>query len=431
MIIIVNIVKLIVFLVRITGIGGGTSVAGLIIEKLFPKCIEKLSSQYERIILITGTNGKTTTSHILKHILEKYDTKVCSNISGANLLRGIATAMILDTNIYGRTSSNVGVFEVEEATMPVLSRYIKPDYIIITNLFRDQLDAYGEIFKIREYILEAVENCKNATLVLNKDDENVSSLSNNLKNNVILFSIKDKRKDDIFYERVYFNYKSNKSHKEVKAKNIFVLKDLSTTFDVDGIIKKISGLKLSSPGIQNVYNAVAAYIVADDILKMDSEKAKKIMMKFKPAFGRGELIPLNGKKARLLLVKNPASFTINLHMIKSFSKVNLLIVINDKIADGRDISWLWDSDVESLKNIKISSITFSGRRAKDMRVRFKYAEAHAINNEVEENISKALDIAISKLGRDETLIIMPTYTAMLEVRKVLGKITDLKKYWKE
>ncbi len=182
-------IKLLVTIIRFSRLGRGTSLPGIIIEKYYPQLLEKLGSQFKKVIFITGTNGKTTTQHLISYLLKREDEDVCSNKSGANLIRGIATSIILDTTFTGKLKSDIGVFEVEEASMPILTKYLKPSHIVVTSLYRDQLDAYGELVKTRNYILNAVKSCPKSKLFLNKNDENVSSIASECNNDTTLFSI--------------------------------------------------------------------------------------------------------------------------------------------------------------------------------------------------------------------------------------------------
>jgi UDP-N-acetylmuramyl tripeptide synthase len=430
MFIVILLSKIITFFLRLLRLGGGTALPGLIFEKYFPESLSKLTSNYKKIIFITGTNGKTTTQQLLRHLLEFKKVHVASNISGANIFRGIAAAIVSDCNVFGKAKSDIAVFEVEEATMPIITKIISPDYIIVTSLYRDQLDAYGEILQTREYILESIKQVPEAKIVLNGDDKNLSSIASEVKNKVVLFSIKDKRKDEIFYEKPHFKFKGRKNIKKVYAKDISIENDLSTRFSLYGFKVPIKDLHFNSPGIQNIYNAVAACFIAKKIVRFGKSEIKAALSSFNPAFGRGEIIRINGKQVRLLLIKNPASFTANINMLKNVGALKLMILINDNIADGRDISWLWDSNIELLQKSNIAWITISGIRASDMLLRLKYANINSLSTEIEPNISKALGISLAKLRDGEMLFILPTYTAMLEVRKAIGSIVKVKEFWK-
>ena len=422
--------KIITGIIRICGIGGATSLPGLAIEKFFPCKLRSLFSPYEKVVLITGTNGKTTTQKCLRHILELKGKKVVSNKSGANLIRGIISSLILDRNLIGKVKSDIGIFEVEEATMPILTKYIEPTYILVTNLFRDQLDVYGEIVKVRKYIVESIQNSPKSILFLNKDDPNVSTISSEVKNKVVYFNIRDSRKKDISYEKPITKAKIGKDTETVYAGRIKMGSDLSSEFNIYMDEQVMRGIRFESPGLQNVYNAVASIAVAGSMYRYNEGDLINAFSTYKVAFGRGEIIKVGNRYIRLLLVKNPVSFTANLNMLRRLCDIKLMIILNDNIADGTDVSWIWDARIEGIGKTNIASLTISGKRAYDMNVRFKYAEIDAMSKEVEPNISRALDLALSKLNEGETLYILPTYTAMLEVRRLIGNIVKIKKFWK-
>jgi UDP-N-acetylmuramyl tripeptide synthase len=430
MIFIVISIKILTFFLRLLKFGGGTSLPGYLIEKYRPGLISKLFAKYEKVVLITGTNGKTTTQQLLRHLLESKGLKIVSNISGANLFRGIITALIYDLSFTGKPKSEIAVIEVEEATMPIITRYVQPDFLVVTSLYRDQLDAYGEIVQTREYILNSIKASKRSKLILNGDDENVSSMMNEVKNKAILFSIKDSRKKEIFFERTHFKlHPKSKRIKRVWAENIHIENDLSTVFEVSGLYNSKIELQFASPGLQNIYNALSASVVARKLGKMGNAQLRQGFSSFQPAFGRGEIIKIGDKNVRLMLMKNPASFTANLNMLKNINELKLMIIINDNIADGTDVSWLWDTKVEVLQDTNMGWITVSGMRARDMLLRLKYAGIELLSTEIEENISKALKLSLSKLKSGETLFVLPTYTAMLEVRKAIGSMVKIKNMW--
>jgi len=428
MIIIVYITKIISFLLNLVKISGGTSLPGLLIENYFPHIITKLSKQYKVIVLITGTNGKTSTQRILAHILTVKDMKVNSNKSGANLLRGIITSVINDTNLLLRIKCDIAIFEVEEASLPILTKYIKSDFIVVTNIFRDQLDLYGELVKTRNLIVEGIKNNLNSHVFLNKDDPYVTSIKNDINNTVTYYKIKDKRKKNILYEILYKTSRTQKVDRYIYARDIILRKDLSSTFYVYGLDKKSYKISINNPGIENIYNTIAALSVAFKIVKLSDEDLNKAFLTLKQVFGRGEIIKIGEKVLRLFLIKNPASFTSNLETIKNINVLKLMIIINNKIADGKDVSWLWDVKFSVLKRTNISWVIISGKRAYDMDVRLKYTDLNLGNIETETNLNKAFDIALSKLSDGETLFILPNYTAMLEIRKIIGQLVKVDKY---
>jgi len=430
MIIIILISKILIFTIRFLHLGGGTSLPGLWIEKYFPKLITKLSKNYEQIVLVTGTNGKTTTQKLITFIVQSQNINTTSNTSGANLIRGIASSLLENSNFFGKSKNTIAIFEVEEASMPIITKLLKATQIIVTNLYRDQLDLYGELFKTRELIYQSIKNSPNASLILNGDDPNVSSLCNDFLNNVILFSLKDKRKKDILFEKKWFKLTRSTKINTIIAENIRFNEDLTTIFDVFYKNKTTKEIHFHSPGIHYIYNALAGFISIKNIIKITDLKLKKHISNFNPAFGRGEIITYNNKKIELLLVKNPASMTSNIRMLSNIPNLKLLFIINDNTADGRDISWLWDSKFEYLIKENINFIVSSGTRAFDMNLRLKYANLPKMYCQIEPNIKKALDLTLSKMKFHDTLYVLATYTAMLELRNYIKEFIKIKQYWK-
>jgi len=429
MILIILISKVSIFLLRLLHLGGGTALPGLLIEKIFPSYVAKLTRNFKTIIIISGTNGKTTTQTFLKHLYEEFGYTVTANISGANLLRGIAAKLLEDSNIFGTIQKDVGIFEVEEATMPIITKYISSTYIIVTNLFRDQLDAYGEVVTTRKYILGGIMNSPSAMVVINKDDPNVASIANEISNNILYFSIKDSARKDIFFERPFIKKKKVKDGDILFAENIIMNSDLSTSFDVISHPYNFTDLQFSSPGIHNVYNAIAALCIVRHNKDCTNKKVRNAFASFNPAFGRGEEIILDNKILKLLLIKNPAGFSATNSMLSQIKKLNILIIINDNIADGRDVSWLWDAKVEILADADIHSIVVSGLRSKDMYLRLKYAGCDMDKVTQKSSIKNAIKSVLDACSDGETIYVLPTYTAMLRLRDILSKKVTLQKMW--
>lgn len=418
--------KAIFILLRFLHLGGGTALPGLYIEKKSPGTLKQLLKVVDKTILITGTNGKTTTQKILREILQENGNAIISNKSGANLIRGIASVLVQNFSIFKRRKFDLGIFEVEEASMPILCKYLSPDYIIVTNFFRDQLDAYGEITKTKEYVLNAIKKSPNTKIILNYDDPHTRNLALGLKNSVYYFGLDKEYSYTIEFED--FKGKTLNVKKNLIASNITIRDDLSSNFFTTG--ENIQKLKLDfkSPGIQNIYNALGALSIAD-IFKIDTRNIKPAFQKYIPAFGRGELIKIGERNIRLLLIKNPIGFSLTLRMLKEKINSTLLIIINDNIADGRDISWLYDAKVEILNQIKPNFIGLAGSRGKDMLVRLKYSGFDLNKCKTYNSIKDGLLDTMSKTKKDHTLYILPTYTALFEVRNVISSITKIKKFY--
>ncbi len=452
--------KILIFLCRFTGVGGGLTLPGLVAEKISPQILTKITKSLKNgSIIITGTNGKTTTVKMLANILARSGFKVVYNHSGSNLTRGLVSALIEKSNLFGKIEADIGVFEVDEGTIPEAVVKINPKIILVTNLFRDQLDRYGELDRTREIIGKAISNSKESLIILNADDPLVASLANYLqdkeKRKVAYFGIDDEtyttqikehaadsegcpKCGGIFnYQARFFSqtgkYKCSKCGFNRPSPQIKVLK--LKIKGVSGIDLKINTLtkqiELKTPifGFYNVYNILAAVSIAS-VLKIDAQKIKEGLEVFKSAFGRLEKVDINNKNLYLLLVKNPAGFNQVIKTLNSdINSKGIILALNDNLADGTDISWVWDVDLEFLdKNFDF--IITSGMRAEDMALRLKYSGIDLNKIIIQNDLEKSLYQAIKKLKLNQNLYVLPTYTAMMEIRKILTSKGYLKAFWK-
>jgi len=421
--------KLIVFISQKLGKGRGTSLPGIGVEKRYPDLLTELTAGFEKIILISGTNGKTTTRALITHIYESLNIKVCSNRGGANLIRGIASSLLLNLNFWLQPKAKVAVFEVEEASLPILTKYIKADTLILTNLFRDQLDAYGEVNKTVDYFKNAILNLgaklvgdkidskePKLQVIYNGEDQKLVSIVDNFEVNKLPFGLEIEEDKKPKYE-AKVDQKAKKSSKYLKATEIQT-KNLQTSFEVK-IDKKSLKVVSQLPGYYNVYNILAAVNLVYPIFgKAILEPIKT----FKPAFGRGERIKYNNTEIVLFLIKNPAGFDQVLDLLASNyadQKLNLAVAINDNIADGKDVSWLWDVDLEKfVKKQPLETLYTSGSRGLDMLLRFEYAEKVVFTQNNFPSLEQLLTKIESQTGE---FIVLCTYTALMEFRKLLEK----------
>lgn len=408
---------------RLLNLGSGSTWPGHLSLWVNPNLIQDLLKRSKvKIILIAGTNGKTTTGRLIQTILEKNNKKVFQNQSGANLLNGIASSLINSSNFLGRVKADFAIFEVDENTLPLVLKEITPHTLIILNLFRDQLDRYGEVNTIAKKWGEAIQRLsKETTLILNADDPQIAYFGN--KRNALYFGLEDKKINrglkqhtadttscpncnaKLIFERIYFSHlgvwrcSSCQKHKPTPTITSFSTYPLS--------------------GIYNQYNTLAAVLFAKKIGINDFE-IKTALKTFKPAFGRQEKITIDGKRVQIFLSKNPTSFNQSLRTIKNLGGKNLLFVLNDRIPDGRDVSWIWDTDIESDIDY-FKTISVSGDRCYDMGLRIKYASSFEIKNsfQIEGDLKRAIRKALKQMPKTEMMYILPTYSAMLEVRKIL------------
>lgn len=439
--------KIIKLILKLKG-SGATAAPGLIALKIDPKLISKMTKQLKNgSIIVTGTNGKTTTSRLIFNMIkEKY--RIIHNRQGSNLMRGIASTLIVNSNLLGKLEYEIGLWEVDEAVTPIAIRAINPKSVLFLNLFRDQLDRYGEIDSIRKLWKKSAESLKpNTTIVLNADDPGVLSLKTTTKAKIVTFGIEEKestfpkiiQKGDVKhcpicfsklrYETTYSSHLGIYSCTNIKCgfKRVnpnFVATQLTNSrdFKTKFTIKK-PGFKIkiqsNLPGVYNVYNQLAAVATSQEFEK-DITKLSNTLKSYDPAFGRFQKLDIANKKIVIFLIKNPTGANEILRLLTTRSDISLLIALNDLLADGTDISWIWDTDWEVVKD-KIKDMHITGLRAWDMANRLKYAGYKMNKDNIHENIKYSLDSALSNLDKEDTLIILPTYTALLELQKYISK----------
>ena len=435
--------------------GGGTTLPGDVSRWVDPSILTKLSrSLSQGSVVITGTNGKTTTAALLRHILEAQSERPVANQAGANLIFGVTAAMVNQTSWAGDLPASVGIFEIDEASLPRLVSEVAPGTIVVTNLFRDQLDRYGELETTASHIRRALtQGPEGVTAVLNADDPMVAALGDGLPR-VIYAGIEDasllrpelshgadakfcpRCGSAFIFDGVYFGHVGHyhcptgdfdRPSLDVKATSVSIegMERMRLTVSDQRDSAKVD-VPLS--GLYNAYNVVLA-LAAAKALGVPLKKSAAALTNFIPAFGRMERTVIDGHPAVLLLAKNPTGFNEVLRTAIQFGKgASFLIALNDRIADGQDVSWIWDVDFEQLRDAA-QHIVVSGDRALDLRVRLKYAEIPADRIEVVPEWRTALRRAAAATPSGQTLFILPTYTAMLELRAVLTRDGALRPYW--
>lgn len=409
---------------RALNLGNGSTWPGHVAIENYPCLLSELEKEISSgSIIIAGTNGKTTTSKMIRSVLEKRH-KTIHNDSGANLLNGIASSLIRSASIKGKIDAELGIFEVDENTLPLLIDSFTPKIVVLLNLFRDQLDRYGEVDAVAAKWKKALHKLPSeTTVILNADDPQIAFLGRNLKAKTIYFGLNDSKLfakspqhatdstycpncgEKLKYKGVYF------SHLGIwNCTKCMFTRPQARTLSIDSPL----------PGNYNLYNTLAAQVVLNEIGIKD-EVIKKNLIDFKPAFGRQEEIKIGDKKAILLLSKNPTGFNESIRTLNEFSlnKKNVMLILNDRIPDGTDISWIWDVDFENLKGVA-KTITVSGDRTFDMALRIKYSEVVPDNKLfITENLGEAIQQALRNIKAGETLYVLLTYSAMLEARKIL------------
>ncbi|MBN9388355.1 MAG: Mur ligase family protein [Chloroflexi bacterium] len=441
---------------------GGTALPGLIATTIDPFILRDLTARLPGgSAMVIGTNGKTTSTRLFATILETAGIKVANNRSGSNLLRGLTSTLLNQATLNGKLAADMGLFEVDEAAFPKAQAKILPKLILINNLFRDQLDRYGEIDTVRKQWAKTIQTlAPGTTLVLNADDPSMVYLARFAPEGVrtVFFGLDhpplaltelphavDAARcivcgATLVYDAIYISHMGHYHCPNCDFRRPdpdFVVKAIELSVE-DGsqfVLNTPDGpleLKVGVPGLYNVYNAAGAS-AATLSLGIAPDHVKEGLAKFKSVFGRIERVALgDGRHLLMALVKNPVGFNEVLRMLTNDPdrRLKMMVVINDLYADGRDVSWLWDVDFEILAG-KLDFVQTGGLRATDMANRLKYAGIEPSIISWEENIAESLKKALEHLEPGETLYITPTYTAMLQLREVLTKMGLVIPFWEE
>jgi lipid II isoglutaminyl synthase (glutamine-hydrolysing) len=439
---------------RASGRGGGTTLPGRLLLRLDPRAIERLGAGLDRsVTLISATNGKTTTAGMLAALLDADGRRPVHNRAGSNMTWGIATALL---DQHGRE----GLFEVDEAWLPRVAAELRPSLVVLGNLFRDQLDRYGETEMLADQWAETVaERAGEARFVLNADDPLVADLGRDgegrQREGVVYFGIEDASQalpelqhafdakhcrrcgHPYAYERAFVGHLGHYScpgcgagrpAPDVAATRIELHGMRGSSFSVRTPAGELA-VELPLPGLYNVYNALAAIAAALE-LGLAPRLVAPALGEMRGAFGRVETIAVGEKRASILLVKNPAGANEVLRTLRleaAAGELDLWIGLNDGIADGRDVSWVWDADFELLAGV-VRRVTCAGTRAPEMALRLKYAGwpegSIAVEPEIEASFDRALGAAPVRL------FALPTYTALLELHGVLSGRGLTEEFWR-
>jgi UDP-N-acetylmuramyl tripeptide synthase len=433
---------------RLAHAGGGTTFPGKLLSKLDPPAVDRLAARLPLgSALVSATNGKTTTAAMVAEILAPR-VRLAHNRAGANLLSGVASAL-LDAR-----GAEMGLFEVDEAALPEVARRVRPRAVCLGNLFRDQLDRYGELELVAERWRAAVRELDAAaTLVVNADDPQVGDLARE-RTGAIAFGL-----DDPSVARPALEHAADSKWCIVcgtpyryGASYVGHLGDYRCpecgharpALDVAGRRLELHGLESSSfelvstagvrrvelplPGLYNVYNALAAASLSL-ALGATLDEVEAGLAGFSPAFGRFERIPIGERTLLMLLVKNPAGANEAVRTLVAGGPPPLAVVaLNDAIADGRDVSWIWDVDFEPLL-AGLERLVATGDRAAELALRFKYGGLPADAIEVVPQLDRALDRGLELTPAGGELVVLPTYTAMLALRGIVADRGYVKAYW--
>jgi UDP-N-acetylmuramyl tripeptide synthase len=439
---------------RASGRGGGTTLPGRALLRMDPAAIARMGARLERgTTLISATNGKTTTAAMLAALLAADGRRPVHNRAGSNMTWGIATALL-------EQRGDEGLFEVDEAWLPQVAAQLDPALIVLGNLFRDQLDRYGETETLAdEWAKTVAERAGRSRFALNADDPLVADLGRDAegrrREGVVYFGVDDAAQalpelqhafdarhcrrcgHPYAYERAFVGHLGHYSCPGCGAAR--PAPDVAATrVDLHGmsgavvVVRVPDGeleLRLPLPGLYNVYNALAAVAAALE-LGIAPARIAAALAAMRGAFGRVETVAVGEKSVSILLVKNPAGANEVLRTLRleaGGSQLDLWIALNDRIADGRDVSWVWDADFELLAGA-VRRVTCAGTRAPEMALRLKYAGWPLDRIVVEGDIERSLDRAVAE-ARDR-LFALPTYTALLELHKVLSSRGLTEEFWR-
>jgi lipid II isoglutaminyl synthase (glutamine-hydrolysing) len=423
----VSVAKSVTFIVRSLRLGAASVLPGSIARRIEPRLLELLSRQVKNgVILIAGTNGKTTTALLLCTILERKGFRVTHNSTGANLENGLMTALLESTNLVGRLNADYAILEVDENIVPRVLAPLQPRIILCLNLFRDQLDRYGEVDTISKRWTKVISTLPTETLVIpNADDPTLSNLGQQLTQRVLFFGLNE---PEHYLEAIPHAVDSiycPKCGHSLDYKGVYLSHLGDFTCPKCGFTKSKPTLESSEwsqilVGLYNKYNTLAAATAAID-LGVDEATIRDTINTFQAAFGRAEDLVINGKRVRILLSKNPVGTNETIRVVTQSTDKTTLLVLNDRTPDGTDVSWIWDVDTEKLVE-RGGTLVVSGDRVYDMALRLRYSQKSPesnLNLIVEQDLRQAIATALEHTPENETLHILPTYSAMLEVREVL------------
>ena len=414
---------------------GGSALPGKVVERIDPGFLARTLSGLPRgVVLVSGTNGKTTTTRMVASMLESLGLKVFTNPTGSNFTRGVVSALVSTLGLSGRLHADIAVLELDEAYAVHFVRQVKPRYALLLNVMRDQLDRFGEIDTTAR-LLGQVAQATTGTVVLNREDPRIARLAAQTpaQTGVAYFGLSDDllsyfpTDDDMHASdrgadgagAASTSRPIRPGHRLPAEVTLERVMDHRAAFRLDG---RLLETDLRLEGVYNLYNAAAALALVRVVLEdrePDDAALMDALSKVTPAFGRGEVITYQGAPVELVLVKNPMGFRLALSSFDPAGQ-DTMIAIRDEYADGRDMSWLWDVDFTSLRDAGVAMV--SGTRAYDMALRLAYDQVptEAIETDLDRALTAFLEVHPGRPKR-----IYCTYTSMLRLRSALGRITSV------
>lgn len=431
---------------------GGTAFPGRVALKVYPQVLGVLSRGV-RVILVTGTNGKTTSSRMIEQAFADAGLNYFANRSGANLISGITAEFAMHSTLTGRPKCQFAVIECDEAASKTVLKYLKPEVIVATNVFRDQLDRYGEITHTLNNIIEGIRHTPESVLCINADCSLIASIPEHVPNSVVRFGVNVPLGGDdlteisdaphcihckteyVYDYRTYGHlgaFRCPKCGYHRAAPQVAVTAVLNLGVDTSDVTMAIGGqeyaVHINLPAAYNIYNAVgsAAALYA---FGFTPEAIVHALGAFGCGFGRMEKFDLRGTPGRMMLVKNPAGCNQTMRYLAGLNEdATFVVCLNDRDADGTDISWIWDADFERLAAMgeHLRHVFVSGTRADELRLRLKYAGVDETKIQVYYDYDPLID---AMCASEYPVFIMPTYTSMLDLRGRLQKRLGGKEFW--
>src|SRR5579859_2160594 len=445
---------------RFFHIGGGTSLSGMIARRIDPNVLKSVvGASKAKKIVITGSNGKTTTARMTAAIADANGRRVSQNRTGSNLIQGITSVAVNFADLFGRLDSDVLLFEIDEGTLAHAVPEIQPDVVVVTNIFRDQLDRYGELYSVARALNTMLESLpETSTILLNGNDPQVANFGKHARAKRLFFGLETTEigtpvpeqsadiircihcQEDLLYEVAYMSHLGlyrcpNCGYTLPKLD--FAATSVQLSSDGEGPshvkIRTPQGeiaLDIPLPGVHNVYNAVAA-IGATMSAGFDMAKVPAAIASIRPAFGRLEKIQAGDQTIYLAFVKNPTSFNLMLRLIAQHSnEKHALVVASNTVVDGEDFAWLWDVDLEQIAP-DLRDVVCGGSKAEEIAMRLKYADIPVDKISIVHEREAALDAALKNAGPGGTLYIMASYTPTNELRRIMQKRGWVKHFWEE
>jgi UDP-N-acetylmuramyl tripeptide synthase len=445
---------------RILGVGGGTSLPGMVARRIDPDVLQAvMSGCTAQKIVITGSNGKTTTSRMIAEMARASGHRLSHNRSGSNLVQGVTSVAVNFATVFGRLPGDVLVFEIDEGTMPRVVPEIQPDVVVITNIFRDQLDRFGELHAVARELDKVLEGLPaTSTIVLNGNDPQVANFGLHAKARRIFFGLNTSEigapvpdisadvircihcQEDLEYKVAYLSHLGlyrcpNCGYTlpplDIAATSVHLAPDGKSPTHVT-LSTPVGELEVTIPlpGVHNVYN-VAAAVGAALAAGFPQEKLPLALARLQPAFGRLEEIKAGDQTIYLAFVKNPTSFNLIMRLIMQHpGQKHLLLAASHTVVDGEDFSWLWDIDLEEIAADIVDAIC-SGNKPEELAMRLKYAQVPTGRIRMIADREQALNAALNNAGPGGTLYILATYSPTQELRHLMQKRGWVRPFWEE